>query len=86
MSIGASQFGTKFGKHGATDFGFPNTVQGRNMYLDGIQNTFFNGTLKHIPAGVRPHGGETHFLHNGNLLRVNNGQFRSYYPLDPTKL
>ncbi len=86
ISVGPSLFGKKFGKHGVEDFGLTNDAVGRSMYLDGIENTFFNGTIKQVPAGVKPHGGEIHFLQNGNLLRVNNGQFRSYYPLDPTKL
>jgi hypothetical protein len=86
ISVGPALFGKKFGKHGVEDFGLTNDAVGRSMYLDGIENTFLNGTIKQIPAGIKPHGGETHFLQNGNLLRVNSGQFRSYYPLDPTKL
>lgn len=86
ITVGPALFGKKFGKHGVEDFGLTNDAAGRSMYLDGIENTFLNGTVKQIPAGSKVHSGETHFLHNGNLLRVNQGQFRSYYPLDPAKL
>lgn len=80
LTVGTNQFFKKFGEH-YQQMGLPYSVVGRDGYLNGIQNTFLNGTVKQIPSGVIPHGGETHFLQNGNLLRVKNGQFRSYYPL-----
>jgi|GEM_PF-5896816 len=85
ISVGPAMFGKKFGNHGVEDFGFANDAIGRNMYLNGIENTFLNGTMKQIPQSVKPHGGETHFLLNGDFLRVNYGEFRSYYPLYPPK-
>lgn len=80
LNFDSKQYGKKFGKH-KSDYPEMNTYEDYYKLSNEIYNNP-DAVIYRYPLDSPHYPGETHYIYNGNLLRLDsNGNFVSLYPI-----